>query len=120
MQYRLSQSFIFEAAHSLHREIEQESSLRIHGHSYRATISISGLPESESGMLIDLAFVKQLIERVRFQLDHRLLDDVANLGPATLENLCNYIWKQLEPDLPQLYSVKVAREMTGDLCELIR
>lgn len=119
MQHRLSQSFVFEAAHSLQREFDRDASLRIHGHSYRATIFIAGSPETSNGMLTDLCFVKQQLEQVRQQLDHRLLDDVPNLGPATLENLCSYIWHQLLPSLPQLQCVRVAREMTGDACELL-
>lgn len=119
MQHRLSQSFVFEAAHSLQREFERDASLRIHGHSYRATIFISGSPDASNGMLADLWVIKQHLERVRQQLDHRLLDDVPNLGAATLENLCTYIWHQLIPSLPQLQCVRVAREMTGDACELL-
>ena len=42
-------------------------------------------------MLVDLAYLRREIERLRDRLDHRFLDEVAGLGPATLENLCAFI-----------------------------
>ena len=47
-----------------------------------------------------------------------MLDDIAGLGPATLENLCAFIWRQLAPALPALSSVRVWREALGDACLL--
>jgi 6-pyruvoyltetrahydropterin/6-carboxytetrahydropterin synthase len=120
MQFQLSQSFIFEAAHSLQRKIDQASSARIHGHSYRATVWLSGEPDTKTGMVTDLDLIRQAIANVRDELDHRLLDEVQDLGPATLENLCTYIWQRLSPALPQLCRIKVARGLTGDACELIK
>ena len=40
------------------------------------------------------------------------------LGPATLENLCAYIWRALAPVLPGLAAVKVWRAGMGDSCTL--
>ena len=85
--YELSQKFYFEAAHSLHREVDAESSRRIHGHTYHAEVALAGAPAQGSGMITDLGTLRREIERVRDALDHRLLDDVEGIGPATLENL---------------------------------
>jgi 6-pyruvoyltetrahydropterin/6-carboxytetrahydropterin synthase len=49
-----------------------------------------------------------------------MLDDVAGLGPATLENLCRFIFQSLLPRLPALSSVRVWRESMGDGCTLGR
>lgn len=49
-----------------------------------------------------------------------MLDDIADLGPATLENLCAFIWHQLAPALPSLAAVRVWRESVGDSCTLRR
>jgi len=38
MKFELSQQFYFEAAHTLHREIDQEGRRRIHGHTYHARV----------------------------------------------------------------------------------
>lgn len=114
--HELSKSFIFEAAHTLQREIETSGSRRVHGHSYRATVSLRGVPDPASGMLLDLGFFKLELERVRQLLDHHLLDEVAGLGPATLENLSRFIFEQLRTSLPQISAVLVSRDMTGDAC----
>lgn len=114
--HELSKSFVFEAAHTLEREIETESSRRIHGHSYRATVVIRGDPDPASGMLLDLGFLTAALAEVHAILDHRMLDDVPGLGPATLENLARFIFDRLAPRLPGLARVTVGRDLTGDAC----
>ncbi len=116
--YELSQRFYFEAAHTLRRKIETEGSLRIHGHTYEAEITVSGYADPKTGMLVDLGELRQQVARVKEMLDHRFLDDIEQLGPATLENLCGFIRKQLKPALPQLSSVTVERKASGDRCVL--
>ena len=116
MKFELSQRFYFEAAHTLHRQIDAEGSLRIHGHTYWAEVTIAGTPDPTSGMMMDLAFVRRKIDQVRDQLDHRLLDEVAGIGPATLENLCLFIHRQLRDQLPHLVRVSVERPASGDKC----
>jgi 6-pyruvoyltetrahydropterin/6-carboxytetrahydropterin synthase len=118
MNYQISQKFYFDAAHTLRREVEADSSLRIHGHTYNAEVALSGQPDPLTGMVLDLGLVRQAIEQLRLQLDHHMLDDVAGLGPATLENLCAFIWRALAPSLPGLAMVRVWRESIGDSCTL--
>lgn len=120
MNYEISQRFFFDAAHTLQRQLEAKGSRRIHGHTYQAEVSVAGQPEPGSGMVMDLGLVRQATEKVRTQLDHHLLDEVAGLGPATLENLCGFIWHQLAADLPALSKVRVWRDSIGDSCTLSR
>ena len=120
MNYELSQSFYFEAAHTLHREIDADSSRRIHGHTYHAEVGITGRPDAQTGMLVDLGHVRREIERVRQQLDHRLLDEVPGVGAVTLENLCSYILHELQDALPGITRVAVWRPASGDRCTLTR
>lgn len=118
MSYEISQKFFFDAAHTLRREIEADSSRRVHGHTYNAEVTLSGQPDARTGMVVDLGLVRRAIEQLRPQLDHHMLDDIAGLGPATLENLCAFIWRQLAPALPSLAAVRVWRESVGDSCTL--
>lgn len=118
MSYEISQKFFFDAAHTLRREIEADSSRRVHGHTYNAEVTVSGQPDARTGMVMDLGLVRQAIDQLRPQLDHHMLDDIADLGPATLENLCTFIWRQLAPALPSLAAVRVWRESVGDSCTL--
>jgi 6-pyruvoyltetrahydropterin/6-carboxytetrahydropterin synthase len=112
----LSQRFYFEAAHTLQRTIEVEASRRIHGHTYDAEVIVAGTPEETSGMVVDLAYLRAEIARVRDLLDHRLLDEVSGIGPPTLENLCMFIRSQLEDAVPGLCGVTVERKASGDRC----
>jgi len=49
-------------------------------------------------------------------LDHRFLDEVEGLGPATMENLSRYIWNRLHPAVSNLARVSVYRDSSGDAC----
>lgn len=120
MMYELSQRFFFEAAHTLRRADatgEVDSSRRVHGHTYQAEITLAGTPDPR-GMVMDLGLVRAEIRQLREALDHRFLDEIDGLGPATLENLCRYIATALQPRLPNLAEVRVWREASGDSCRL--
>lgn len=114
--FELSKQFRFDAAHTLDRMIETESSRRIHGHSYRGEVTIRGLPDPVSGMLTDLGLLERALAEVRDGLDHRFLDEVEDLGPATMENLCAWIWRKLAPQITNLARVTVYRDSNGDVC----
>lgn len=117
MKFEVSQRFFFDAAHSLHRQIDSASSARIHGHTYHAEVTVAGRPDA-TGMVVDLGFLRRDIEGVRAALDHQLLDEVPGLGAPTLENLCAYIATRLQPEFPSLSGVRVWRESVGDACLL--
>lgn len=112
--YELTKEFRFDAAHTLERTVETEGSRRIHGHSYRARVTLRGMPEPISGMIIDTGILEQRLADTRDALDHRFLDEINDLGPGTMENLAAYIWRKLEPEMPQLHSVAVLRDSTSD------
>jgi 6-pyruvoyltetrahydropterin/6-carboxytetrahydropterin synthase len=129
--FELSQSFIFEAAHTLHRTVplaEFESSARIHGHTYQAEITIRGT-KGESGMIefarpgkvgplvVDLFVLRGIVAKILEYLDHQFLDEVQDLGPATLENLCEFIATKASESIP-VHAVTVSRA-AGDKCRLI-
>lgn len=114
--FELCKQFRFDAAHTLRRVIDTESSLRIHGHSYRAEVAVRGRPEAESGMIVDLKLFEQALEEARAGLDHRFLDELNDLGPGTMENLSAWIWRKVEPVCAGLHRVTVFRDSSGDAC----
>jgi len=118
MNYELSQKFYFEAAHTLEREIDADGSRRIHGHTYHAQVFVRGAPDPVTKMIVDLGFLRREIERIRKVLDHRFLDEVPELGAATLEGLCAFIYRNLSLALPNISKVRVERPASGDCCEL--
>ena len=52
---------------------------------------------------------------MREKLDHRFLDEVERLGPATLENLCLFIYDELKHQY-SVCAVRVSRPSSGDAC----
>jgi len=114
--FELTKQFRFEAAHTLIRRVETDASRRIHGHSYRAEIAIRGRPDPATGMILDLGLFEQALEEVRQSLDHRFLDEINDLGPATLENLSYWIWTRLGPVTAGLHRVTVYRDSAGESC----
>jgi len=115
--FKLTQSFYFEAAHTLkYRAVNCYDSLqsnKIHGHTYHASVSIQGKIDEDS-MVKDFDNIKQHIEFVRKMLDHEFLDEIADLGRPTLENLCLFISKNIK--LNNLCEVTVERKASGDRC----
>lgn len=114
--YELSKQFRFDAAHTLERVIDTESSRRIHGHSYRAEVVVRGRPDPVSGMIVDLGLFERALEEAHDMLDHRFLDEMNDLGPATMENLSAWIWRKVEDACPGLHRVTIYRDSSGDTC----
>jgi 6-pyruvoyltetrahydropterin/6-carboxytetrahydropterin synthase len=114
--FELSKQFRFDAAHTLERSIDTESSRRIHGHSYRAEVTVRGRPDPITGMVVDLGLLEQAMTDARHALDHRFLDEINDLGPATLENLSRWIWERLSPAVGNLFKVSVFRDSSGEAC----
>ncbi|MGI4952552.1 MAG: 6-pyruvoyl trahydropterin synthase family protein [Janthinobacterium lividum] len=115
--FELTKGFRFEAAHTLlGRAVDAEPSRRIHGHSYRAEVVVRGAPDPATGMILDLGVFERALAGVRDGLDHRFLDEVAGLGPATLENLTVWIWRGLAPVCAGLARVTVHRDSNEESC----
>lgn len=114
--YELCKQFRFDAAHTLDRVIETESSRRIHGHSYRAEVAVRGRPDPASGMIVDLGVFERALGEAHEALDHRFLDEMNDLGPGTMENLAAWIWRKVEPVCPGLHRVTVHRDSAGEAC----
>jgi 6-pyruvoyltetrahydropterin/6-carboxytetrahydropterin synthase len=114
--YEITKDFRFEAAHTLLRDVDAAGSRRIHGHSYRAQVAIRGIPDATTGMVVDLGILERSMASARDALDHRFLDEINDLGPATLENLSAWIWHHLDTVIPGLTRVTVFRDSSGESC----
>src|ERR1700683_5095229 len=76
-----------------------------HGHNYTLEVTVAGEPDPRTGMVLDLADLKDLLEReVMRRMDHRFLNhEVAELKGLipTCENIAIVIWKLLQPKILQ-------------------
>jgi 6-pyruvoyltetrahydropterin/6-carboxytetrahydropterin synthase len=71
-----------------------------HGHNYTLEVTVSGEPDPVSGFVVDLKWLKDVIEHeVMEAYDHRHLNlevpEFATVVPTT-ENMAVAIWKRLE------------------------
>lgn len=111
----------FSAAHRLHnpdrdaewnrRTYDKCDNPRGHGHNYALEVSVKGKIDPETGMVIDLKRLKDIMrERVVDRVDHtNLNEDVDFLRGVipTAENLARAFWDELEPAITEgkLYEV---------------
>lgn len=109
----LSQEFTFDAAHFLEGAPEYR---RMHGHSFYAEVVLRGEPDPQTGFLRDLGDVHKTLADIREILDHRLLNDIEDLGKPTLENLARYIYVRAKAALPEVARVKLRRPSYGQTC----
>jgi 6-pyruvoyltetrahydropterin/6-carboxytetrahydropterin synthase len=100
-------AFTLESAHRLPNVPAGHKCARVHGHSFRVEIHVSGPVDDHLGWVMDFADVKAAFDPLYRQLDHHYLNDVPGLENPTSENLAKWIWQQLEPALPQLSAVVV-------------
>jgi 6-pyruvoyltetrahydropterin/6-carboxytetrahydropterin synthase len=84
-----------------------------HGHNYEIEVTVAGEPDAETGMIMDLKRLADLIDaEILTKVDHRHLNfDVDFLRGVipTAENLAKVFWQILCPKITagRLFSVKV-------------
>ena len=113
--WELTKSFGFEAAHALSGTTLGAASEEIHGHSFRAEITVRGTPDPETGMVVDLGLLERDISALRATLDHKFLNKIEGLELPTLENLARFIWQRVETH-GQLVRVTVRRDSCFEAC----
>ncbi|MEM8907110.1 MAG: 6-carboxytetrahydropterin synthase [Bacteroidota bacterium] len=111
----------FNAAHRLYRpdwsDEKNEAVFGLcnnpyyHGHNYELEVKVSGEVDPETGYLIDLKWLKELIKtHVEHKMDHKNLnlevEEFKTLIP-TAEHICYVIWTILREQLDQRYDLAV-------------
>lgn len=113
----LTQSFTFEAAHFLPSAPEGNENRRLHGHSFKVEVTVTGQPDVDTGLLIHFDEFKEICyKNVRNKIDHQLLNEIPGFEVPTLENMCMQIWKMLKSDIPYISAVTLIRETCGQKC----
>lgn len=116
MRVTLTRTFSFEAAHHLPTFPEGHKCRRLHGHSFRVEVQVSGEVDPQRGFLIDYGAIQDACEPLRRRLDHYLLNDIEGLENPTSEVLARWLWERLTPALPLLSAV-VVHETCTSACE---
>lgn len=105
--------FTIEAAHRLPNVPPGHKCARLHGHSFRIELHLSGEVQPETGWVMDFADVRVAFQPVFDQLDHHYLNEVEGLENPTSENLARWIWNQTKTRLPLLSKVIVHETCTS-------
>ena len=106
--------FTFEAAHHLPNVPPGHKCARLHGHSFRVAIHVTGPVDELTGWVIDFQQIKDAFAPLNDLLDHHYLNELEGLGNPTSENLAQWIWKRLARTLP--LSQVVVRETCTSGC----
>lgn len=82
-----------------------------HGHNYELVVKVVGEPDAQTGYVIDLKFLSDLIkEKIIKKFDHKNLNlDVAEfktLNP-TAENIAIVIYKILKPEMDEQLELQI-------------
>ncbi len=111
----------FNAAHRLHNpkwsdERNKEvfglcNNLNFHGHNYEMEVRVTGDVDPDTGMVVDLGWLSQLIKtEIEHRFDHKNLnidtEEFKNLIP-TAENICIVIWTILREKIGEQYDLHV-------------
>jgi 6-pyruvoyltetrahydropterin/6-carboxytetrahydropterin synthase len=110
----ITQEFTFDAAHWL--DAGAAENRRIHGHSFYAEVTLRGEPDATTGMLHEFGAVKEVLGGIAEELDHRMLNDIPDLGAPTLENITRWIFAKARAQFPEVVRVRVRRPSYGETC----
>lgn len=105
--------FTIEAAHRLPNVPVGHKCARLHGHSFRIEVHVSGELDAHTGWVMDFADVKTAFQPLFDRLDHHYLNEVPGLENPTSENLARWVWTELKPRLAQLSRVVIRETCTS-------
>lgn len=108
--------FTLEAAHRLPNVPAGHKCARLHGHSFRIELHVSGEVDPVTGWVMDFADVKRAFQPIYDRLDHHYLNEIEGLENPTSENLAHWVWQQAKPVLPLLSKVVIHETCTSG-CE---
>jgi 6-pyruvoyltetrahydropterin/6-carboxytetrahydropterin synthase len=80
---------------------------RLHGHSFRVEVHVSGPLDPVLGWVVDFAEIDTAWQTVHAALDHRYLNDIPGLANPTSERLAVWLWNALKTMLPGIAKIVV-------------
>jgi 6-pyruvoyltetrahydropterin/6-carboxytetrahydropterin synthase len=108
--------FNFEAAHFLPSASAGHPNARVHGHSFRARITVEGEPDPRTGLVMHFDELTAAVADAREALDHRMLNDVEGLKAPTLELIVMWLWDRIANRVPGLAEIEIARDSCHEGC----
>lgn len=112
----LSLAFGFDAAHRFDAFPADHPNRRLHGHSFQVEVAVRGIPDPETGFVVEFTRLEAACGALREALDHRLLNDIDGLAQPSLERLSIWIWERLAQEVRGLARITVRRDSRGQSC----
>lgn len=98
--------FMFDSAHYLPNYVGPCN--RMHGHTYRLQVGVSGLIDPNTGMVVDFSKLNRVVKEILKDLDHQLLNEiqVPNFPSEcpTAENMVSFFVNRISEELASLPS----------------
>ncbi|MEO0469198.1 MAG: 6-carboxytetrahydropterin synthase QueD [Bacteroidota bacterium] len=119
MPVLITKTFRFEAAHFLPEMPEGHKCRRLHGHSFKVEVQVLGETDPKTGLLMDFGDIKKVVKPYVEMLDHWLINEVGEregfelLQNPTSENMAQWFFETLEPQLPGLYGIIIHETCTA-------
>jgi 6-pyruvoyltetrahydropterin/6-carboxytetrahydropterin synthase len=92
----ISKTFNIEAAHRLPHVPKGHKCERLHGHSFRITLHVTGEVDAQLGWIVDFAELTRAFAPLHELLDHRYLNEVPGLENPTSENLARFVLERVQ------------------------
>ena len=119
-EIEITKEFRFDAAHCLPSLPAGHRYTRLHGHSFRATVTLSGTPVPGFDWVADFEEVDTVLATIRDELDHQTLNDIPGLANPTLEVIARWIFERTAAVLPGVTEVSLHRDSIGEACRIRR
>ena len=110
---QIFKKFTFDSAHSLPHVPDGHKCKNVHGHTYHLTLFLESDIDPEMGWVMDFADVKEIMDPLMKQIDHKYLNDVDGLENPTCEIFAKWIWDRLIGTLPQLKKIELYETPTS-------
>ena len=108
-------TFAIESARSLPKLPDEHPCRKVHGHSFKITVTVEGEIDQATGFVMDFADIDSAFRPIYERIDHKYLNEINGLENPSSENLCHWIWKQLDLSLNGLKQIEAALKMSEDI-----
>lgn len=119
----VNRTFYFDAAHLVPCFGQGHKCGRLHGHTWRVTITIAGKVHEVDGIVVDYYNIDKVWkDEIYDVIDHTYLNEIPGLEMPTTEHIAAWMWRRLigpltSPEKTYQMSKITIQEGQSDACE---
>ena len=111
--FEITKAAHFDAAHYIEQGPADHRYRKLHGHSFKVALHLSGDLDPHTGWIRDFSEIKAIFKPLYERLDHNYLNDIPGLENPTSEVLAKFIWNEMKPLLPELSAIRIHETCTS-------